>query len=192
VALVYPAIVRNPIEAAHTPDFAPIQFVHSDFTDDYRAMATSPERPYRAFIEPVLASVGMTQTDLAAASRLMMLQFWRNTGPVAADYPFALCDARSVDESRLLRATVPEYGGLRLEFETFGVLAPVGGRHDDWYTFPNLTVDEVVLLRTYDSALADAGLPYWTPHTAFRDPHVPASPATRRESLEMRALCVWA
>ena len=37
-ALVYPPLVRSPETARATADYAPIQFVHSDYTDDYRAM----------------------------------------------------------------------------------------------------------------------------------------------------------
>jgi hypothetical protein len=51
--------------------------------------------------------------------------------------------------------------------------------------------DEAVLLRTYDSACADAGRPFWTPHSAFRDPSVPETPENHRASVEMRALCLW-
>ena len=90
-----------------------------------------------------------------------------------------------------MRQVVPEYGGLHLEFETFGAWTPTDHVTPEWYTFPNLRHDEVVALRTFDSRCVDEGRPYWTPHSAFRDPHVVAGPATRRESVEMRVLCVW-
>lgn len=191
VAIVYPALLRNPDAAASTPDHAPIELVHSDFTDDYGRMVTEPGRPYRTFLDPRLAHLGLSREDLVAADRLMMLQFWRNTGPRRADHPLAFCDARDIDPTRLLRFLVPEYGGLRLEFETFTARPPGTGAQDRWYTFPELSVDEVVAFRTYDSARVAEELPYWTPHSAFRDPHVSPSPDHRRESVEMRVLCVW-
>ena len=45
--------------------------------------------------------------------------------------------------------------------------------------------------RAYDSDRAGTGEPFWTMHTAFRDPHVADLAANRRESVEMRALCIW-
>lgn len=191
VAVVYPTLVRSPEVAKTTPDYAPIMFVHSDFTDDYRRMVTEDGRPYRQFLDPLLEARGLSLADVRSASRMMMLQFWRNTGPVEADHPLAFCDARTVDEQRLLRFVVPSYGGQRLDFETFGVRRPPEGEPDGWYTFPQLRADEVVALRTYDSARDDAGRPFWTPHSAFRDPHVESTPEHRRQSVEMRALCLW-
>ncbi|MEM7141836.1 MAG: CmcJ/NvfI family oxidoreductase [Actinomycetota bacterium] len=191
ITVTYPSLVRSPRAAELTEDYAPIDFVHSDFTEDYGRMVVEPDRPYRAFLDPLLDAQGLTPADLAAADRLMLLQFWRNTGPVEADYPFALCDARTIPESCMVRQVIPEYGGLHLEFETFGVWTPSGDVSPEWYTFPNLGIDEVVALRTYDSRCVDQGRPFWTPHSAFRDPGVEASPQTRRESVEMRVLCVW-
>jgi hypothetical protein len=191
-AVVYPAIVRDPATARRVEDYAPILFVHSDFTDDFRGMVTEEDRPYRAFLVPSLERYGLTQADVRGASRIMLLQSWRNVGPVNPDHPLAFCDARTMtDPSRRHAILVPEYGGMHLEFEAFAFTAPAAGDTDRWYTFPSLHADEAVLLRTYDSACADAGRPFWTPHSAFRDPGVPDAPENRRASVEMRALCLW-
>jgi len=192
VAMVYPSILRNPAVAKRVADYAPILFVHSDFTDDYRAMITEEGRPYQAFLLRVLERHGLTQDDLRTASRLMMLQLWRNVGPARPDHPLAFCDARDVeDPERRVAILVPEYGGERLDFEAFAFRPPAHGEVDHWYTFPAMSPDEAVLLRTYDSACADAGRPFWTPHSAFRDPAIPEAPENRRASVEMRALCIW-
>lgn len=189
-ALVYPPIVRSPATASRVEDYAPILFVHSDFTEDYRAMVCGEQRPYREFITPILAAAGLDQHELAQASRMVMLQFWRNIGARRPDHPLAYCDARTVPASQLRRIVVPEYGGRHLEFETFAVDAPASPDANEWYTFPELAIDEVVAFRTYDSLLADEHGHFWTPHSAFADPN--AGPdAPRRESLEMRVLCLW-
>ena len=189
-ALVYPPIVRSPQTAREIADYAPIQFVHSDYTDDYRPMIEDPDRPYGAFLAPALETVGVKQDELADAERVLMLQFWRNIGAERPDYPLALCDADSVPRSQLYPILVPEYGGLRLEFETFGVKAPAKPDEHHWYTFPALQDDEVIAFRTFDSRCAEQNRPFWTPHSAFRDPH--AGPdAPRRESVEMRVLCLF-
>lgn len=189
-ALVYPPLVRSPATARETADYAPILFVHSDFTEDYRAMVCSPDRPYRHFVEPLLAAAGLDQHELAQASRIVLLQFWRNIGARLPDHPLAYCDARTVPPTQLRRILVPEYGGQHLEFETFAVEPPASPDANDWYTYPGLGVDEVVAFRTYDSLLADEGGHFWTPHSAFADPHAGAD-APQRESLEMRVLCLW-
>jgi hypothetical protein len=139
--LVYPPIVRSPRNALKIEDYAPIQFVHSDFTDDFRPMCQEPERPYRAFIEPMLESVGLTQEDVRRASRVLMLQFWRNIGPRRPDFPLAFCDAAGVPREQLHPFLVPEYGGRRLEFETFGVRPPAEADDHHWYSFPELGID---------------------------------------------------
>ena len=80
-AISYPPIHRSREEAQKTPDYAPIELVHSDFTDDYGPMITDPDRRYRAFLDPLLASRCLAHADVQAATRLMVLQFWPITGP---------------------------------------------------------------------------------------------------------------
>lgn len=191
-AIVYPSILRNPAVAERVEDYAPILYVHSDFTDDYRAMVTEDGRPYQPFLLRVLERYGFTQDHVRSASRLMMLQLWRNVGPVRPDHPLAFCDARDVTApERRVPILVPDYGGERLDFQAFAFRPPAPREVDHWYTFPAMASDEAVLLRTYDSARAEQGLPFWTPHSAFRDPAVADAPENRRASVEMRALCLW-
>jgi hypothetical protein len=191
-AAAYTVISRNPATAVDHSDFAPITTVHSDYTHDYRPMVTEDGRAYENFLGPALARYGLSKADVRSASRLMMLQLWRNVGPERPDYPLAFCDARSLSEpQRRMPVLLPEYAGERLDFEVFVFLAPHEGQPDRWYTFPSLRANEAVLLRTYDSARADADLPFWTPHCAFRDPAVPDGTEHRRASIEMRALCLW-
>lgn len=188
--LIYPPIVRSPKMAQKVADYAPITFVHSDFTEDYRYMVEDPARPYAAYIQPLLAQAGLSQRDVALADRVLMLQFWRNLGAERPDHPLAICDARSVPRSDLLPFVVPEYGGLHLEFETFGVRAPEQPADHHWYTYPGMKHDEVLVFRTYDSRCVEQERPFWTPHSAFRDPRAgPDAPA--RESLEIRILCLF-
>lgn len=189
-ALVYPPLVRSPQSARDIADYAPIQFVHSDYTDDYRPMIEDPDRAYGTFLAPALESVGVRQDEVAEAERVLMLQFWRNIGAERPDYPLALCDADTVPRSDLYPVLVSEYGGVRLEFETFGVHPPENPDQHHWYTFPDLQEHELIAFRTYDSRCAEENRPFWTPHSAFLDPN--AGPdAPRRESVEMRVLCLF-
>lgn len=189
VTVAYPPLIRSPKTAESHEDYAPINFVHSDFTSDYRDMVGNESRPYRDFIKPLLDEAGLTQADVRAARRVAMLQFWRNIGPIHPVHPFALCDASTSSREELDFITVEEYGGQRLEFQTFYPNDPRHAAHHQWYTFPSLTADEVIVFRTYDSECEAQGRPYWTLHSAFVDPTVTDAPP--RESVEMRVLCLW-
>jgi hypothetical protein len=189
-ALPYPAILRNPAMAEAVADYAPIHFVHSDFTEDYGRMIGDPERTYQTFLGPLLASEGLPEDCVRTASRRVVLQFWRNVGPERADAPLAICDATTVPERDLERSWVESYGGGSFGFETFGVRGDHADAHR-WFTFPGMTRDETLLFRTYDSALAERGEAFWTPHSAFLDPAI-APGTARRASVEMRVLCLWA
>ena len=57
-----------------------------------------------------------------------------------------------------------------------------------WCYFPNMTADEVMIFKSYDSM--DDGRARFTPHTAFIDPSTPAG-APPRESIETRALAFF-
>ncbi|MGA1108640.1 MAG: CmcJ/NvfI family oxidoreductase [Pseudomonadales bacterium] len=186
--IVYPVIARSVARALTEPDHAPIPIAHSDFTEDYRAMGRNPARPYRHFLEPLMRAQGVTYDDLNRATRLQLLQFWRNVGGPNPDQPLALGDARCFPSQRLHRETVEDYAGERLAFETFLVRAPLNPADDHWYVFSDLGLDEVIIFQTYDSRAEEAGRPFWTPHCAVQSPDAKATP---RKSIEMRALCLW-
>jgi hypothetical protein len=129
---------------------------------------------------------------VADARRIVILQFWRNVGPPKMDLPLAFCDCRTVGRSHVQAIQVTNYAGGGFDFEALGVLAPRAGDGTEhaWYAFDSLGVDEVIAFRTYDSERVGTSLPYWTPHSAFRDPDVElGKPA--RSSIELRATCVF-
>ena len=170
IALVAGHIKRSPAAAKQHKDLGPISFVHSDFADSYR--------------DNVVAS----HPEAAKAKRLVILQFWRNLGPAKMDLPLAFCDARTVPKHEVHAFPVSNYAGGGGHFEALTVME--GADHHDWYTFPELARDEVVAFRTYDSDRVADGRPYWTPHSAFRDPDVPLGHPSRT-SIELRASCLF-
>ena len=188
-ALVSGHISRNPTAAAQHQDFAPIQFVHSDFTQTYGDTIRTRYLDLDEHSAQTMARNGVSEQDIRSASRILVLQFWRNIGPQVMDLPLAFCDAQTVPESDLMPFHVSEYGGEAIPFDTFGVSAPLAKGAHRWNVFPALDADEVVAFRTYDSALADAGLTFWTPHSAFVDPHAPKT--NSRHSVEVRATCLF-
>ena len=137
-----------------------------------------------------LAAAGITAETVAGAKRLLILQFWRNVGPSLPDLPIAFIDAQSVNKADMHQVHVPNYAGGDFAFDTLGVTPPPNGSKHDWYVFPDMQVDEVVVFRTFDSAMAARGEPYWTPHSAFEDPNA-GRHAPPRRSIEVRATCLF-
>ncbi len=153
-------------------------------------MIEAEDRPYRDFIIPLLDKAGLSQQDIRSASRVMMLQLWRNLGDPQPDTPLAVCDARTVPRTQLGTLLLEQYAGQTIELETFYAEVPQQKGQNHWYTFPDLKVDEVIAFRAFDSDYMAKQKPFWTMHSAFEDPVAgPAAPA--RESIEMRVLCLW-
>ena len=188
-ALVSGHIARNPEQAAVHADLGPIQFVHSDFAPSYGQRIRDFYAEGGEQAEAGLKATGISARDVADARRMLILQFWRNVGPSVMDLPIAFCDARTVGEKETLAAPVEDYAGDGFDFETLAILPPGDGHHA-WYTYPDMSIDEVVAFRTYDSELIGSGKPFWTPHSAYRNPDV-ALGQPARYSIELRATCLW-
>ena len=188
--LVFGHIKRNPAKAAEHGDLAPITLVHSDFADSYldviRGRYTSPGPE----AERSLADAGLTGRDVEGARRTVVLQFWRNVGPAKMDLPLAFCDARTVPRPQIRAFPVTNYAGGGIDFEALGVVAPDDPDDHDWYWFDRLTADEVIAFRTFDTDRIGTDEPYWTPHSAFRDPEVELGRPSR-SSIELRATCLY-
>ena len=187
VALVSSHISRNPAQAAVHEDYAPIQFVHSDFSDDYGERLLQLYQAGRPDTAKALATAGITVADMQRAKRLLILQFWRNVGPALMDLPLAFIDAQTVSKADVHAMHVPNYAGGDFAFDTLGVSA---ARSHRWYTYPQMVPHEVVAFRTFDRVMAAQGKPYWTPHSAFADPLAGANPP-QRCSIEVRATCLF-
>ncbi len=186
--LFFPGLQRSPEAARERPDYAPIEFAHSDYTEDYATMIADPGHPYHRVLAPSMTRAGVTARDMQDLRRVLTLQLWRNTGPALMDHPMAFCDARTVHRAQLMPLRVESYGGVETQFDAFALLQTLGGNANRWFTFPEMSVEEVVVFRAFDSDCVGAERPFWTPHTAFRDPHSEGVP---RRSIEMRAICLF-
>jgi hypothetical protein len=187
-ALLASHIRRSPEEAQRHSDLSPIPLVHSDFADSYgellRELYRSGNRAESAERE------GVSPDVVVNAKRLMILQFWRNLGPRKMDLPLAFCDARTVPRDEIRPFPVKNYAGSGFDFEALAIAPPADASAHQWYAFPEMAIDEVVAFRTYDSDRVGSDEPYWTPHSAFRDPEVELGKPSR-SSIEVRPLCVW-
>ena len=191
-ALVSDHVKRTAEPVRRPREQTPVRLVHSDFSDDYADVVRYAYRDVKGRGAATLARSGLTTEQIEAASRIVMMQFWRNLGAPKMDFPVAFCDARTVsrDEARPFPYTGYVAGGR--SFDALAIVAPEDGRPPShgWYVFPELTVDEVVAFRTYDTELVPRRETYFTPHSAFRDPDVEVGhPA--RISIELRVLCLF-
>jgi hypothetical protein len=189
-ALVSDHVRRRAQPAPGSKDQAPVRLVHSDFAANYASVVRTSYRSVRGRGAAALARNGLSSADVEGARRLVVLQLWRNVGPVRMDFPMAFCDTRTVrsTEARPFRYTGYVAGGRA--FDALAIVAPSDpGRHR-WYAFPDMSSNEVVAFRTYDSRLVEQGSVFFTPHCAIPDPRVePGRPA--RYSVELRVLCLF-
>lgn len=189
-ALVADHVKRSAEQDRRDREQTPVRLVHSDFAADYGDVARHAYRDVRGRGAATLARNGVSAGDVERARRIIMLQLWRNIGAPKMDLPVAFCDSRTVtpEETRPFHYAGYVAGGR--SFDALAVVAPSSADAHAWYTFPELTADEVVAFRTYDTRLVERHETWFTPHSAFRDPDVPAgSPA--RVSIELRVMCLF-
>jgi hypothetical protein len=111
--------------------------------------------------------------------RVQVINLWRPIRGPVRDAPLAMCDGATVAKGDLVASDLiyPNRRG-----ETYSVKYNPNHR---WFYFPEMTADEALLLKCYDSL--DDGRTRFGPHTAFTDPTTPDD-AAPRESIELRAL----
>lgn len=149
---------------------APVPRAHNDFT-----LRSGPDR--------VRAELELRGLDAEALlrRRFAIINLWRPINRPADKSPLALADARTVAPADLI-ATDLVYRDRT--GETYSLQHNAAQR---WYYFPNLSPNEAILLKGYDS---DEGVARFTAHAAFDDPHSPID-APERESIEVRALAIY-
>ena len=148
----------------------PASRVHVDYT-----VKSGPQRVKEILGEQEAARLA------AAGARIIQINVWRPIrGPVERS-PLALADASSVRQEDLIATDqiFPDRVG-----EIYNVAHAPSQR---WYHAPQMTQDEVLLIKGWDSL--DDGRGRFTPHGAFNPPatHGDAPP---RESIEVRTLVV--
>ncbi len=119
------------------------------------------------------------EADELLKGRVQVINLWRPIRGPVRDTPLAMCDGQTVAEGDLVASDLiyPNRRG-----ETYSVKYNPDHR---WFYFPDMTPDEAILLKCYDSATD--GRTRFGPHTAFVDPTTPAD-APPRESIELRTL----
>ncbi|WP_454644509.1 CmcJ/NvfI family oxidoreductase [Bradyrhizobium liaoningense] len=111
--------------------------------------------------------------------RVQVINLWRPIRGPLRDSPLAMADGTTVAPDDLVASDLiyPNRRG-----EIYSVRYNPNHR---WFYFPEMTPDQALLLKCYDSATD--GRTRFGPHTAFVDPTTPAD-AAPRESIEVRTL----
>ncbi|MBS38770.1 MAG: hypothetical protein CMO26_22965 [Thiotrichales bacterium] len=185
----------------------PEHITHGDYTlvsapQRLRMLAEAPSLTdtMRDFLEPGegLLEPALVERGLAADGRFAIINVWRNIAhePVSI-HPLALCDAQTVRPEDLIVFEL--HYADRIGENYFSKHA---SRHQ-WYYYPNMTRDEALLIKQWDSAgtlarsegaRADADdrkAPCtFNFHSAFTDPTTPKDAPDRR-SIEVRCLLVY-
>ena len=122
-----------------------------------------------------------------AGKRIAIYNLWRALTPPPQDTPLACVDARTVaDEDRVWSDCIiaPPPPAPELVFENC-VFRPNPAHR--WCYFKDMTPDEVLVFKGYDSDPARAA---GVPHCAFDDPSCPPD-APARESIDVRAFAFF-
>jgi len=172
---------RRSTEQAHREKYAsrdPVPAPHSDYTD-----ASAFQRMRDKF--------GDEEAEDRLTRRFSIINAWRSMTGTLEQWPLTVCDARTIDDSRLTqtRREAPVRPDPSFEYNR-----PSETRHavfdpaHKWYWFPRMTAREVLLFKNYDTRTD--GTARYALHSAFEDPDSPARPAPR-ETIETRAFVFY-
>jgi hypothetical protein len=129
--------------------------------------------------------------------RYLITSLWRCFSPPPQDWALAMCAGHSVadDEGTAnlmiyvdsLPTTEAAVAPLADEAPYLAASVFEYSPQHRWFTYPDMTRDEAIILTFYDSARG----PNWrVPHTAFHD--AAAAATTPRQSIELRSIAYWA
>ncbi len=132
----------------------------------------------------------------AGYDRFICFSLWRALSPPPQDWPLALCDGRSVRDDEGTANTKVDVDELPTGDALFAVIpgeedmsAATIFHHSPnhrWYYYPDMTADEVILIKFHDS---DHSRAWRAPHTAFHD--IDRAGATERRSIEFRGVAFF-
>jgi hypothetical protein len=151
----------------------PARFAHLDYTTEWA----------HRFVTLV---TGWERASLPAYRRFAIYQTWRATSQPPQDNSLAICDGRTVRDRDTVEFDVA-IGPEEVPGNTFVSRVCYHNAAHEWYYFSNLTRDEVIVFKAFDSATPDA---LNAAHTAFDDPSAPAD-AVPRASVEARFIAFF-
>ena len=140
--------------------------IHNDYTD------ASALKRLHDLLPPA-------EAERRRHNRFAIVNVWRSIAGTVLTSPLACCDATTIDPGDLVAAE-------RRAPDRIGELQLVRWNPAHrWYYFPEMQRDEILLIKTFDSA--GDGRARRSIHTAFANPLAPPD-APARESMESRLL----
>jgi len=152
----------------------PARFAHLDYTKEWA----------HRFVTLVTM---WEHAKLEAYRRFAIYQTWRATSTPPQDNTLAICDGHTVTNDDTIEFDVT-IGPEDVPGNTFVSRVCKYNAVHEWYYFSNLTRDEVVIFKAFDSAAPDRANAL---HTAFDDPTAPPD-AVPRASVEARFVAFFA
>jgi len=146
----------------------PVHFAHNDYTED-----SGPQR-----VKDILPQ----DAERLLERRFAVINVWRPTRSPVEESPLAVLDAQSMGPDDLVAMDLIYPG------RTGEIQALLFDEKHRWLYYSQMTPDEAMLLKCYDSARD--GRARFTAHSAFALPETPAD-ATPRESIEVRTLAFF-
>jgi hypothetical protein len=174
VVPIHASVVRYSTSADRSEMMTPAGWAHLDYDSDEAAvqLRETLERSGRQ-VQPF--------------SRYVLYQTWRALTDPPQDYPLAICDCRTVDAGDIVplhyHVAAEQADGEEVTYQSQGCRH--SDRHEWWY-FPDLTIDDVVVFVGFDSARGDRPSSL---HVSFEDLTVPEP--VPRASIESRFFALF-
>ena len=182
---------NGPLAKLMAQNRGPVLTAHNDFAESFgegiiRTVASGGVPHTQTFgLTDAMLAAGITEADLRG-SRMLVVNTWRSVGPEPLRrFPLAVADRQTVRRSHLRKSLL----GRVPCGEPRGGIDIYTAEHDPdvrWYYFPEMTSDEVLIWKGFDSAEVPMQP---TLHTSFDDPNAPED-AAERMSVEVRVLCL--
>jgi hypothetical protein len=145
-----------------------VMLAHSDYTPE-----SGPQR-----VRDLLAD----EAEVLLQGRVVFFNVWKPLYRPIQELPLAMCDATSAATDDMLLMQ------LKYHDRTGEIFVMRHAPSHRWFYFPDMTPDQALLLKTYDSEID--GRARFMGHSAFEDPHTPAN-ALKRESIEVRTMAFF-
>jgi len=162
-------VLRRYAERANVKEAGPSRWAHMDYT----------EFSAHDFVRKMEARTGL---DLHKYSRFAVLQTWRCVSPPPQDNTLVMCDGSTIPPENLIVFDAVVAPGIDFESQ----LCKFDARMR-WYYFPNMTKDEVLVFKAYDTDHAQWSQPL---HNSADIPGLPAD-SVARCSIEARFFAFW-
>ncbi|KAH9827707.1 Glutathione S-transferase, domain-containing protein [Teratosphaeria destructans] len=171
--LVFDHTIRTKANAAKkltqengTSQRAPVRLVHCDYTAE-----SGPTRVHQLL---------PTEAPTLLTRRTAFLNVWKPLSKVE-EMPLAMCDIQTSPPTDFFKLF------LRYRERTGENYVMKYSPDHKWWYFPDMTEDQVILLKTYES---EEGKARFVGHSAFEDPESRVG-APSRESIEIRTICFF-